>query len=195
MLLNHPPGVPRMGKVALATLETMEPTPIEIIMVPRVTMKGGIFRRETRSPLKRPKARPTTMIRRREGTMGKPCLSAVPPMMAAAIMTVPMERSIPPRDDDEGDAHRDEADVVGGVDDVHQGGVGEVVAPEDAEEDVEDDQRRRGKRPLQSALAETLHPTDFVSRRSPCWSTPAQNCLVPHGGVLHDGFLAGLLDR
>ena len=36
------------------------------------------------------------MMRRREGTIGKPCLSAVPPMMAAAIMTVPMERSIPP---------------------------------------------------------------------------------------------------
>ena len=51
MLLNHPPGVLRMGNVALCTLETMEPTPMEIIMVPRVTMNGGIFRRETRRPL------------------------------------------------------------------------------------------------------------------------------------------------
>ena len=40
-----------MGNVALATLETMEPTPMEIIMVPRVTMNGGIFRRETSNPL------------------------------------------------------------------------------------------------------------------------------------------------
>ena len=69
---------------------------MEIIMVPSVTMNGGIFSRETRTPLKRPKARPTTTIRRREGTIGNPCLSAVPPMMAAAIMTVPTERSIPP---------------------------------------------------------------------------------------------------
>ncbi len=65
-------------------------------MVPSVTMKGGIFSRETMRPFKRPKASPTTTIRRREGTMGNPCLSAVPPMMAAAIMTVPTERSIPP---------------------------------------------------------------------------------------------------
>ena len=28
--------------------------------------------------------------------MGNPLFSAVPPMMAEAIMTVPMERSIPP---------------------------------------------------------------------------------------------------
>ena len=94
--MNQPPGVPRMGKVALATCETMEPVPIEIIMVPSVTMKGGILSRDTSIPLKKPKARPTTMMRRREGTMGKPFFSAVPPMMAAHIITVPMERSIPP---------------------------------------------------------------------------------------------------
>ena len=69
---------------------------MEIIMVPRVTMKGGIFRRETRTPLKPPKARPTRMIRMSEGTIGNPCLSAMPPMRVAAIMTVPTERSIPP---------------------------------------------------------------------------------------------------
>ena len=85
-----------MGNVALDTLEMMEPTPMEIIMVPRVTINGGIFSRDTMMPLKAPNARPTTMIRMRDGTMGKPCLSAVPPVMAAAIMTVPTERSMPP---------------------------------------------------------------------------------------------------
>ena len=32
----------------------------------------------------------------REGTIGNPCLNAMPPMRVAAIMTVPTERSIPP---------------------------------------------------------------------------------------------------
>jgi hypothetical protein len=85
-----------MGKVALCTLATMEPMPIEIIIVPSVTMNGGIFSRETKRPLKKPKAMPTAMTRMREGTIGNPCLRAVPPMMAAHIMTVPTERSIPP---------------------------------------------------------------------------------------------------
>ncbi len=67
-----------------------------IIMVPSVTMNGGIFSRETKMPLKKPKARPTRMIRIREGNIGSPCLNAMPPMRVAAIMTVPMERSIPP---------------------------------------------------------------------------------------------------
>ena len=69
----------------------------------------------------------------------------------------------PAGDDDEGDAHRDEPDIVGGVDDVHQGGVGEIVAPEDAEKDIEDDQRGRGKHPFQATLEETLHTADFLS--------------------------------
>ena len=70
--------------------------PIEIIIVPRVTMNGGIFTRATMIPLKKPKAVPTTMIRISVGTIGRPCFIAVPPTMAAAIMTVPIERSIPP---------------------------------------------------------------------------------------------------
>ena len=140
MSLNQPPGWPRIGKVALCTLDTMEPTPIEIIMVPSVTMNGGIFSRETKMPLKSRRRVPTTMMRRSEGTIGKPCLSAVPPVMVGAIMTVPTERSMPAADDDESDAHRDESDVVGGVDDVDQRRIGEVVAAENAEEKVEDEQ-------------------------------------------------------
>ena len=96
MLLNQPPGCPRMGKVALDTLETMEPTPMEIIMVPMVTMKAGILSREIMSPLKVPKAMPTRMMRNMVGSIGSPCLSAVPPIIAEAIMTVPTERSMPP---------------------------------------------------------------------------------------------------
>ena len=101
-----------MGKVALCTLETMEPTPIEIIMVPSVTMNGGIFSRETRMPLKKPKARPTAMIRRREGTIGNPdFLSASAADDGRRHHDRPDGKVDPAADDDEGDAHRDEPDV------------------------------------------------------------------------------------
>ena len=150
MLLNQPPGEPRMGKVALATLETMEPTPIEIIMVPSVTMNGGIFSRETRSPLKSAEGEAHDDDQQEGGHHREAVLERRAADDGGAHHDRPDGEVDPAADDDEGDAHRDEPDVVGGVDDVHQGGVGEVVAPEDAEEDVEDDQRGRGKRPLQS---------------------------------------------
>ena len=46
-------GLERVGKVALLTFDTMEPTPMEIIMVPRVAIKGGRSRRDTISTVER----------------------------------------------------------------------------------------------------------------------------------------------
>jgi hypothetical protein len=95
--LNQLSAEPRAGNVALRTFETMEPVPKLIIIVPRVAIKGGNFSRLTRIPLKRPKEVATMMIRIKESHIGHPqVLYAVPPMIVAAIITVPQERSIPP---------------------------------------------------------------------------------------------------
>jgi len=59
-------------------------------------MKGGNFSLDTMSPLKNPNPVPTKMMRRRDGSIGTPCLSATPPISAEAIITVPTERSMPP---------------------------------------------------------------------------------------------------
>ena len=66
------------------------------IMVPKVAIKGGNFSRDIISPLKIPNAVPTAMISKRESHKGQPqVLKAVPPMIAAHIMTVPQDKSIP----------------------------------------------------------------------------------------------------
>ncbi len=95
--LNQLSAAPRAGKVALRTFETIEPVPRLIIIVPSVAMNGGSFRRLTRMPLKRPKLVDTRSMSNSESHIGHPhVLYAVPPMIVAAIITVPQERSMPP---------------------------------------------------------------------------------------------------
>ncbi len=66
-------------------------------MVPRVAINGGSFKRLTKMPLIYPNATPTPIIKNRDAHIGQPqVLKAVPPIIAAHIITVPTERSIPP---------------------------------------------------------------------------------------------------
>ena len=51
-----------MGQVWDWVLVRMEPMPWDIIMVPRVEMKGGSFSRATRLPLRKPKTVPTPTV-------------------------------------------------------------------------------------------------------------------------------------
>jgi hypothetical protein len=70
--LYQPSSTARVGNVALRTLDTIDPTPMVIIIVPRVTMKGGIPTRATMIPLKNPKAIPMMMISTRLTPIDQP---------------------------------------------------------------------------------------------------------------------------
>jgi hypothetical protein len=70
--LNQLSGAPLAGKVALRTLETIDPIPRLIIIVPSVAIKGGSERRLTKTPLKSPNAVEIKRIKMRESHMGHP---------------------------------------------------------------------------------------------------------------------------
>ena len=75
----------------------MEPKPWETIIVPSVAMKGGSFALAIIMPLQKPKNRPEISTSTSARGTGQPQLvKAVPPMMAEHIITVPMDRSMPP---------------------------------------------------------------------------------------------------
>ena len=95
--LNHPFGSARVGKVVLRTFDTIDPTPIETIIVPKVAIKGGSLSLATMYPFNVPNAVATARISTNESGIDQfQVLYAVPPISVAHIITVPTERSIPP---------------------------------------------------------------------------------------------------
>ena len=75
----------------------IEPMPWDIIIVPRVAMNGGSLSFATSRPLAKPNAVPTPTVSTSESQSGQLCcLNTNAPRSAEHIITVPMERSIPP---------------------------------------------------------------------------------------------------
>ncbi len=86
-----------VGQVWDCTLVMMEPTPWDIIIVPSVAMNGGSRSLATSRPLARPNVAPTATVSSSASASGHwCCLNTNAPSSAEHIMTVPIERSMPP---------------------------------------------------------------------------------------------------
>ena len=94
--LNQAPSADPWGKEMVFVLETMEPNPLDTIMVPRVAIKAGSSKRETKMPLINPNKEPQSRITNNTNGMGKPFSMSVPPIKAQQMATVPIDKSIPP---------------------------------------------------------------------------------------------------
>ena len=94
--LNHAPSADPWGKEMVFVLETMEPNPLDTIMVPKVAIKAGSSKRETKMPLINPNKDPQSKITNSTNGIGKPFSMSVPPIKAQQMATVPIDKSIPP---------------------------------------------------------------------------------------------------
>ena len=95
--LYQPSPVPRNGNVTLCTFDTIELKPREIIIVPSVAMNGGNPNFAIKIPLNNPNTPPITNIANNASHNGQPIFVwSTPPTMAEHIITVPIDKSIPP---------------------------------------------------------------------------------------------------
>ena len=76
--------------------ETIDPSPLDTIIVPRVAINAGSSKRYTKIPLINPNKEPHKRITKSTSGIGSPPSMSVPPISAQQIATVPMDKSIPP---------------------------------------------------------------------------------------------------
>ena len=93
---NQAPFALPCGNEIVLVLETMEPSPLDTIIVPRVAINAGSPSLETRIPLINPKSEPHRRMTRSTSGMASPFSIKVPPISAQQMATVPIDRSIPP---------------------------------------------------------------------------------------------------
>src|SRR5699024_11986234 len=90
-------SAPLSGNVTLCTLETMDPNPLATIIVPNVAINGGSLNFATIIPFTKPNNAPTATIEINTSHIGKPTsVYNTPPIIAEHIITVPIDKSIPP---------------------------------------------------------------------------------------------------
>ena len=94
--LNHAPAAFPCGKEMVFVFETIDPSPLDTIMVPRVAINAGSSKRDTKIPLINPNKEPHKRITKSTSGIGSPPSMSVPPISAQQIATVPMDKSIPP---------------------------------------------------------------------------------------------------
>ena len=94
--LNHAPALSPCGNEIVFVFDTIEPSPLETIMVPSVAINAGNSKCDTKIPFISPNTAPTKSIINITINIGVPFSIKVPPISAAHIATVPIDRSIPP---------------------------------------------------------------------------------------------------
>ena len=94
--LNHAPSAVPCGKEMVFVFETMEPSPLDTIMVPNVAINAGNSKRDTKIPLINPNKEPHKRITKSTKGIGSPPSISVPPIKAQQIATVPIDKSMPP---------------------------------------------------------------------------------------------------
>ena len=94
--LNHAPALFPCGNEIVFVCDTIDPRPLDTIMVPSVAINAGNSKCDTKIPFISPKIPPTKSIISITTNIGAPFSIKVPPISAEHMATVPIERSIPP---------------------------------------------------------------------------------------------------
>ena len=94
--LNQAPALSPCGNDIVFVFDTIDPKPLDTIMVPSVAINAGNSKCDTKIPFISPNAAPTKSIINITTNIGVPFSIKVPPISAEHIATVPIERSIPP---------------------------------------------------------------------------------------------------